>query len=256
MCQAIIKRRATLFFMVTCGSIACMILLGIALGTTSWVRAYLVRDITVFNTSQPLRGFLGSNPIESDDPGAFNGVSFFGLFYGCKKFNYGLGGRKYNCYSVFSEHAEVYDTGMVIAVIIFLIPAAIFALISTIFGLVNILTVPIETLHGPVGLYIWNLIGVLCTAVSIILYLVIYITQIRFEVLNQADRAPPHNFNTSRVDFGFSFWLVVATFIILCVNIVLVFLAHMVENPNLLSSKKKSMNVSGKGGDIGLGIMY
>ncbi|XP_071493862.1 clarin-2-like [Diadema antillarum] len=257
MCEGVIKRRTTLYFMVTLGSFACLILLGIALGTTSWVRADLRRDITVFNTSQPLTGFLGSNPIDNRDPGAFMGVSFFGLFYGCKRFNYGLGGRNYECYSVLSEHAEVYNTGIVITVIVFLIPAAIFALVSTIFGLVNMLTIPIETIHGPVGLYIWNIIGVLCSAVALTLYLVVYFTQIQFEVLNPSDRGPPFNFSTSEAHFGFSFLLVVVTFLIFCSNIVIVLLAQLVENPRIFSRKKRSVNVNGKvGNDIGSGIMY
>ena len=99
MCETILRRRTTLFLLVTLASLACVILLGIALGTTKWVRADLTRSVEEYNTSKPLIGYLGSNPLDSMDPGAFMGVSFFGLFYGCKRFNYGFGGRDYECFS-------------------------------------------------------------------------------------------------------------------------------------------------------------
>ena len=53
----------------------------------------------------------------------------------------------------------MYNLSLVIAVIVFILVAIVFGLVATVFGLVNTLTVPIETIHGPAGLYIWNGIG-------------------------------------------------------------------------------------------------
>ena len=99
-----LKRRASLFFVVSFFALTIMLILGISLGTEHWIEATVQRNIddVAINSSislQPLKGFIGSNPIDGSDPGAFLGVVRFGLFSGCKRFNYGLGVRDPKCFS-------------------------------------------------------------------------------------------------------------------------------------------------------------
>lgn len=100
-----LKRRATLFTVISVFSFASVLILGITLGSEHWIGATLVRDFSKFNLTDdldpalPLRGFLGKNGIDDSDPGAFRGLMGFGLFSGCKRFNYGLGVRDPSCFT-------------------------------------------------------------------------------------------------------------------------------------------------------------
>ncbi len=106
-----LKRRASLFTIIAAFSFANLIILGICLGSDYWIGASSVRDVSKLNAtsivnsstgsgsgSLPLKGFIGSNPIDGSDPGAFRGLMHFGLFSGCKRFNYGLGVRDPSCF--------------------------------------------------------------------------------------------------------------------------------------------------------------
>ena len=97
------KRRATLFTIIAVFSFAILLILGIALGSEYWTQALLERDISRLNSTGtgnlPLKGYLGENPIDGSDPGAFRGLMNFGLFAGCKRFNYAYGVRKPSCFS-------------------------------------------------------------------------------------------------------------------------------------------------------------
>ncbi|XP_038064825.1 clarin-2-like [Patiria miniata] len=259
----IIKRRTTYFFFASLGAVVSLIFTGIAIVTSHWTYAQLQKNTTgLLDATFPLRDYLGNNPIafDPDDPGAFLGLDYFGLFQGCKKFNYGFGAREWHCYKVFSEHANVYSVGYPIAVFVFLTIAIIFALVSTIFGLVNTLTVPIETIHGPMGLYLWNAIGAVGSLLAWLLYLILYLTQLTTNVLTTEDMAPPNNFRTTSVSFGYSYWLVLASFILFLLNLLFVFLAHLLQEPDLLKNKNKKGEVkTGKAGgnnNVGLGLMY
>ncbi len=94
-----VKRRTTFFFLASLCAFVALIISGIAVATSHWTEARLERDLTgLVNSTLPLKGFFGTNPLDADDPGAFLGRSYFGLFQGCKKFNYGLGGRNWMCF--------------------------------------------------------------------------------------------------------------------------------------------------------------
>ncbi|XP_022106742.1 clarin-2-like [Acanthaster planci] len=259
----IIKRRTTFFFFASLGAFVSLIFTGVAIVTSHWINAQLQKNTTgQLDPAFPLKDYLGNNPIQfdPDDPGAFLGLDYFGLFQGCKKFNYGFGAREWNCYKVFSEHANVYSVGYPIAVFVCLTIAITFALVSTIFGLVNTLTVPIKTFHGPMGLYLWNAIGAIGSFLAWLLYLILYLTQLTTNVLTKADMDPPNNFRTTSVSFGYSYWLALASFVLFLLNIFFVFLAHLLQEPDLLKSKKKkSEPKSSKGtgnNNVGLGLMY
>ena len=98
-----VKRRASSYFIASFFAVTTLFILGIALGTEHWVHAGLQRDLSKLqnDTDQtlPLKGYIGANPIDGSDPGAFRGVMRFGLFSGCKRFNYGLGVRDPKCFS-------------------------------------------------------------------------------------------------------------------------------------------------------------
>ena len=97
------KRRATLFTIIAVFSFAILLILGIALGSEYWAEALLERNLDKLNSTAtgtlPLKGYVGSNPIDGSDPGAFRGLMNFGIFTGCKRFNYGQGVRDPSCFS-------------------------------------------------------------------------------------------------------------------------------------------------------------
>ncbi|XP_072026751.1 clarin-1-like isoform X2 [Amphiura filiformis] len=257
-----LKRRASLFFIISLFAFAIVLMMGISLGTEYWVEAGVQRDLRALDSSNPqlnqlpLKSFLGANPIDGSDPGAFLGIVRFGLFSGCKRFNYGLGVRDPTCFSVFKEHEDVYNLKIVITVIVFILGAIVFGLVATVFGLVNTLTVPIETIHGPVGLYVWNGIGAICAFIAWILYLSLYHTDIKHNVLNKVDSSTPYFFQTDRVEFGYSYWLLIAGFILFLLNIFFVFLAQCVQDPKFLWRKNKENTSDSNRNDVGLGLMY
>ncbi|XP_071793766.1 clarin-1-like isoform X2 [Asterias amurensis] len=216
--------------------------------TPNWIDAIATRE-NATNSSAI------TNP--NSVPPPFTGLIHFGLFNGVKQFNYGFSSRPPQSFSIFSEHKDVYSVGYPIACFIFLIIAIIFALVSTIFGLVNTLTVPIETIHGVMGLYLWNAVGAAACLIAWVVYLILYLSHLTRNVLNQEDMGYPNNFRTTSVNFGFSFWLVVVSFFLFLLNILFVFLAHLLQDPNFLRKKKKESEMAkGSGNTVGLGLMY
>ena len=86
-----------MFTIIALFSFAILLILGIALGTEYCAQALVERNIDKLNFTGagtlPLKDYIGSNPIDGSDPGAFRGLVNFGLFKGCKRLNYTFGIR-------------------------------------------------------------------------------------------------------------------------------------------------------------------
>ncbi|XP_038064814.1 clarin-1-like [Patiria miniata] len=223
-----------------------------AAATAHWVGAVALRQNLILNGSEPPQV-----PDENGQIPEYTGYIQFGLFNGQKTFNPGLGQRDTVYFAVFIEHADVYSIGYPIFVFLFIIIAAIFALVSAIFGLVNTLTVPIETIHGPIGLYMWNGIGAVCTLLACVLYLVLLLTKLTENVLNQEDIDSPNNFRTSSASFQYSYWLVVVGCGLFIVNLFCIFLAKLLADPDFMQQRKRKHDFSRGENNLGLDdIMY
>ncbi|XP_071946820.1 clarin-3-like isoform X1 [Antedon mediterranea] len=220
-------RYKTFFFLnfVTC--LCIVILLCTSIGTPHWIEAESKRNSSL--------GGGVSNVISTndDEPGPNRGFIHFGVVRGCKIFNYGFGARDYKCFKVSEEHADLYPTGLLIVVIVFMVIAAIFAMVATIFGMVNAITRPIEAIHGPKGLFLWNGFGAIFSGISLFMYVGLYYTTFEGkEVLNAEDTSQPNYFTTDSANYGYSFWLLVTTFGLFCVNLILLIIAHKMNDPN------------------------
>lgn len=58
--------------------------------------------------------------------------------------------------TVYNEYEDQHNIPLIITTLSFIGVATIFTVVSTIFALMNTITVPIQTIHGSLGLYIWN----------------------------------------------------------------------------------------------------
>ncbi|XP_071946821.1 clarin-2-like isoform X2 [Antedon mediterranea] len=199
----------------------CMVMLIASLATPNWI------------TSDVHRVIENSAPVMDELLNDTTGYVYFGIIKGYKQFNYGFGLRQSVPYDVSEEHADLYPTGLLIVVIVFMVIAAIFAMVATIFGMVNAITRPIEAIHGPKGLFLWNGFGAIFSGISLFMYVGLYYTTFEGkEVLNAEDTSQPNYFTTDSANYGYSFWLLVTTFGLFCVNLILLIIAHKMNDPN------------------------
>ncbi|XP_022106724.1 clarin-1-like [Acanthaster planci] len=219
-----------------------------AAATPHWVAGVAVRQNLTDNERPQV-------PDENGQIPPFTGYIQFGLFNGEKIFNFGFTQRAPVYFSIFEEHAEVYSIGFPIAAFVSVLIAAIFGLVSTIFGLVNTITVPIETIHGPVGLYVWNGIGAVCSLVAWVIYLALLLTKLTTNILNKSDIDPPNNFRTDSVSFAYSYWLVVVACALFILNLICVFLAKLLSDPDFLQQRRGEKEFSKGENNVGMDEM-
>uniref|UniRef100_A0A3B5K9W6 Clarin 2 n=1 Tax=Takifugu rubripes TaxID=31033 RepID=A0A3B5K9W6_TAKRU len=134
------KRITFSFASVLCvGSVA---LLVVALSTEQWVAARILckTGAEIVNASHPeLEQFIGD--------------IYFGLFQGRKAKRCGLGKR------LFPKLVQSINGGLHMMVILFLLVAMGFALVSLSFCIYNARKVPYQSIKGYKGIYLWNCIA-------------------------------------------------------------------------------------------------
>ncbi|XP_051874414.1 clarin-1 isoform X2 [Pristis pectinata] len=154
----------------------------------------------------------------------FVGAIRYGIFHGQRLRECGLGGRSFQITSVI-----------------------VFALVAAGFFTFNAFGRPYETLHGPMGLYLWNAIACSCGFMVMILFTSeVKIHHLSEKIANYKEES--FVFETYTEMFGYSFWLVFACTMIHCSNILLIRLIG-IQFP---FSKSKSTNSS----DGGVDLMY
>ncbi|MEQ2227851.1 hypothetical protein ILYODFUR_002631, partial [Ilyodon furcidens] len=124
-----------------------VVLLVVALSTERWVigRILCKTGVDIVNASSP----------ELDQ---FIGDIYYGLFQGGKTKRCGLGNRRSKIY-IFPKLVRTLNGGLHMMVILFLLVAVGFALVSLSFCIYNARKVPYQSIKGHKGLYLWNFIA-------------------------------------------------------------------------------------------------
>uniref|UniRef100_A0A8B9THC1 Clarin 1 n=1 Tax=Anas platyrhynchos TaxID=8839 RepID=A0A8B9THC1_ANAPL len=139
-------------------SFACALGTAAAIGTQLWIRGTILCKtgaLLVNATGQELEKFIGEIQ--------------YGLFYGERVRQCGLGGRPFQ-FSFFPDLLKIIPASIHVSVILFCTVLIIFALVGTGFFMYNAFGSPYETLHGPVGLYLWTFIACSCGCLILILF--------------------------------------------------------------------------------------
>ncbi|XP_023265267.1 clarin-2 [Seriola lalandi dorsalis] len=138
------------------GSVA---LLVVALSTERWVTGRILckTGAEIVNASHP----------ELDQ---FIGDIYYGLFQGGKSKKCGLGKRRSKIY-IFPKLIRTLNSGLHMMVILFLLVAIGFALVSLSFCIYNARKVPYQSIKGHKGLYLWNVIAAFFGALGVLCFL-------------------------------------------------------------------------------------
>ncbi|TWW58813.1 clarin-2 isoform X1 [Takifugu flavidus] len=151
------KRITFSFASVLCvGSVA---LLVVALSTEQWVTARILckTGAEIVNASHPeLEQFIGD--------------IYFGLFQGRKAKRCGLGKRRSRIH-IFPKLVQSINGGLHMMVILFLLVAMGFALVSLSFCIYNARKVPYQSIKGYKGIYLWNCIAAFFVGLALLCFL-------------------------------------------------------------------------------------
>ncbi|KAM6972286.1 clarin-2 [Aplochiton taeniatus] len=190
------KRITFSFASVLC--IASVTLLVVALATERWVRGRILCK-------------TGADIVNASDPelGQFTGDIYFGLFQGGKTRRCGLGSRSSKIY-MFPGLMKTLNSGLHMMVILFLLGAIGFALVSLSFCIYNARRVPYQSIKGHKGLYLWNFIAALLGSLGLLCFL----AALRCHSLTERVANYQESFfHLAVLDDGldWSFWLAVAS---------------------------------------------
>ncbi|XP_064576650.1 clarin-1 isoform X1 [Zonotrichia leucophrys gambelii] len=133
-------------------SLGCALGAAAAVGSQLWVRGSILcsTGALLVNASGPeLHKFIGAIQ--------------YGLFSGQRVRQCGLGGRPLQ-FSFFPDLLRIIPASIHVSVILFCTVLIVFALVGAGFFMFNAFGSPYETLHGPVGLYLWSFISCECQA--------------------------------------------------------------------------------------------
>ncbi|XP_059187610.1 clarin-1 [Centropristis striata] len=153
----------------------------------------------------------------------FLGDLNYGLFTGQRVKQCGLGGRP-SRFSVFSDLLSAVPVGLHVSVIFFCGVVVLFSSVATGFFFFNAFGRPYETLHGPLGLYLWSFICCVCSA----LVMVLFASEVKLHHLS--DRIANFNevsfvFQTHTEHYDRCFWLFFLVFTLHALNFLLIRLA-------------------------------
>ncbi|KAL2096664.1 hypothetical protein ACEWY4_008812 [Coilia grayii] len=190
----------------------CVMMVAAAMGTRFWVKGTVLCK-------------TGAQLVNATDPelDKFIGNVSYGLFHGQRVKQCGLGGRPFR-FSFFPDLLEAIPVNLHISVIFFCGVLILFSSISTAFFMYNAIGHPYETLHGPLGLYLWNFISCLCSCLVMILFAAeVKIHRLSERIANF--REVNFLYKTYTEQYDRSYWLISFTFLIHALNILLIRLA-------------------------------
>ncbi|XP_019718162.1 clarin-2 [Hippocampus comes] len=138
------------------GSVA---LLLVALSTERWVTGHILckTGVDLVNASHP-------------ELELFTGHVYYGLFRGGKTKKCGLGTRRSKIH-IFPKLVRTLNGGLHVMVILFLLAAVFFALVSLSFSIYNARKVPYQSIKGHKGLYLWNGIAAVLVTLAAVCFL-------------------------------------------------------------------------------------
>ncbi|XP_076363999.1 clarin-2-like isoform X2 [Tachypleus tridentatus] len=207
-----VKRALTFSTVVLC--CGCLAFLAASLGTEKWVNAV------------PLREGYAVNISDIDQEGRYKGTINVGLFSGYKKLDPGAGARE-NELKITDErqkYPSFFSFGLWIMTITFLVMALLFGLLGTIFGVLNTVTTPVELITGMLGLYVWNILGVIASLMTIIMWAALFHTALINNIMTQEELEEGWT-SKDKAYLSKSFWYVLIALFFYFINIVLVHLA-------------------------------
>uniref|UniRef100_A0AAY4ACF1 Clarin 2 n=1 Tax=Denticeps clupeoides TaxID=299321 RepID=A0AAY4ACF1_9TELE len=205
-------------------NIASVVLLVVALASEAWVTGIILckTGVDIVNASSP-------------ELVQFTGDIYFGLFQGGKTRKCGLGSRRSKIY-IFPNLVKKLNGGVHMMIILFIFVAIGFASVSLAFSIYNARKVPYQSIKGPLGLYLWNLIaGLLCFLASL------WHHRLTERVANF--RETLFRFEVVEENFGFSFWLCVSSASIHGSNILVVAMSK-IRFPKIQTKKPEEPTVS------------
>ncbi|XP_040286982.1 clarin-1 [Bufo bufo] len=208
-------------------SFACALAIAAALGIQLWVKGTVL-----CKTGALLVNATG------DELHMFTGEIEYGLFYGQRVKQCGLGGRP-TTFSFFPDMLNVIPASVHVSVVIFTTALIVFALVGTGFFMFNAFGKPYETLHGPVGLYLWCFISCSCGC----LVLILFSSEVKMHHLSEKIANYKEGgflFKTQTEHFETSFWIVLVCTLVHFSNIFLIRLAGF----DFPFSKSKELDAS------------
>ncbi|XP_023992413.1 clarin-1-like [Salvelinus sp. IW2-2015] len=190
-------------------SFGCVLIVAAAMGSQFWVQGSMVCTTgaqLVNATGQELDKFVGR-------------VNY-GLFHGQTVKQCGLGGRPFR-FSFFPNLVDVIPASLHVTVIFFCVVLILFSSVATGFFMYNAFGSPYETLHGALGLYLWNFVCCLCSC----LVMILFASEVKLHRLS--DHIANFNegtfmYKTHTEQFDHSFWLIFLTFLVHGLNILLI----------------------------------
>ncbi|RUS69836.1 hypothetical protein EGW08_022405 [Elysia chlorotica] len=159
----------------------------------------------------------------------------FGLFAGSRSIDYGIGIRSQNLISHLSEHwFGLFSLPLYVATLVMLVLAIVWGLVAVGFAIFNLFGRPIETITGPSGLYLWNILALVNSLAAIGVYLGLYFSQFEENILQQ-DALGAGFTSDGLTDLDYSFYFLVGAGAAFLVNIGIL----------LISDRKCSCSFSG-----------
>jgi len=224
---------------------------GIALISTALATDYWFSAKPVFNSSLAMAAFenrqteelLAASTLTPQHPIALNSeISVHsGLFNGVRMLDFGLGIRS----TSFSVRDEVrsgesfMSLGLWVTIILFAVLALLWGVVGIVFALINTVIVPYETITGPLGLYLWSSLAVLCTFISILLFVIQYYTTIFYDVLLKEQTNVGYSSN-GLARFDYSFWMMLGALGAFAANIFLLLLSGLETKTKYASDEKET----------------
>ncbi|KAM4772061.1 clarin-1 [Rhinophrynus dorsalis] len=208
-------------------SFSCALGIAAALGTQLWIKGTILCKtgaMLVNATGEELEKFIGHIQ--------------YGLFYGERVKQCGLGGRPTK-FSFFPDLLNVIPASMHVSVVIFCTALIVLALVGTGFFMFNAFGKPYETLHGPIGLYLWSFISCSCGC----LVLILFSSEVKMHSLSEKIANYKEGgfiFKTQSERFQDSFWIVLVCTLVHVFNILLIRLAGF----DFPFSKSKDLDTS------------
>lgn len=231
------KRKKLLILTTAISAVAAIVLVVTSLATENWVQ---------------------STPSRKNYTTANNEVSF-GLFKGKKVLDFGFASRphkldvtclasksvcayiptdelpgKYNGDGILfleyiasnkSDDTPLYEYGMFsyglwVSTIVAAAVSMVFGIVAIGFAIFNMFGKPIETITGPLGLYLWNGLAFLFTLIEVVIFLVLFLTSLskNFLIIENDRNSFTVDGHTS---LGYSFFLIIGATVLYLVNIIL-----------------------------------
>ncbi|NXT86837.1 CLRN1 protein, partial [Anhinga rufa] len=125
---------------------------------------------------------------------------------------------------VFPDLLKIIPASIHVSVILFCTVLIVFALVGAGFFMFNAFGSPYETLHGPIGLYLWSFIACSCGC----LIMILFSSEVKIHHLSEKIanfKEGSFTFKTHSEQFANSFWIILVCSLVHFLNALLIRLA-------------------------------